>query len=473
MAAGELRRGLEHLRQALLPAEGGGVSDGQLLARFCAGRDEAAFAALVRRHGSMVLGVCRRVLSDHHDAEDAFQAAFLILARKAGSVVKRQSLASWLYAVACRAALQARASRQRRRARETQVETMPHPEVAPAEPQDWRPLLDRELSRLPDKYRAAVVLCDLEGHPRREAARRLGLPEGTLSSRLAAGRRLLARRLTRRGLTLSGGALAAALAEGASASVPAPLVISTARTATLVAAGQLAAVSTPAALLARGVLEAMFMAKLKLVVGAVMVLAALGAGGIAYRAGAGPTEANAAPPAEKPRSELETLRRENELLKLNLEVVLEKVRSLEADVRTLKGQSGRGAPAGGTRPGAGGPPGGLPHLPPTPRPPAAPGGGVAPPPPGVPEVPPGQPPGTGVAPGPGGGRPPGLLPSGGDRPASSGRPAAADPLREVEDALKALRKADDEDARRRATDALEKALKKLRKQHDKKGTVGH
>jgi RNA polymerase sigma factor (sigma-70 family) len=468
MASGELRRGLEHLWQALLPVEGGGLSDGQLLACFCSGRDEAAFAALVRRHGPMVLGVCRRVLGDRHDAEDAFQAAFLILARKAGSVRKRESLASWLHSVAYRSALQARAVRGRRRTREVQVETMPHPEVAPAEPQDWRPLLDRELSRLPEKYRAAVVLCDLEGQPRREAARRLGLPEGTLSSRLATARRMLARRLTRRGLTLSGGALAAALAEGASASVPAPLVISTARTAALVAAGQLAAVSAPAAVLARGVLEAMFMAKFKLVVGAVIVVAALGAGGLAYRAGAGPGEAQAAPPADKPRSELEALRRENELLKLNLEVVLEKVRSLEAEVRTLKGRPGTtGSPPTRTPRGAGGPPGAVgpppaSGAPPAPAPVQLPGVGRFAP--GQPEAPePVRPPGA-VAPGPGSRQPPGL-PAGADtRPVSPGRPAGADVLRDAEDALKALREADDEDARRRATDALEKALKKLRKE---------
>jgi hypothetical protein len=247
--------------------------------------------------------------------------------------------------VACRTALEARAVNARRRARERQVAKMPHPEVPAPEPQDWRPLLDHELGRLPPKYRLAIILCDLEGRGRKEVAGQLRLPEGTLSSRLARGRRLLAKRLARYGLALSGGALAVALAEGASAAVPAPLLFSTARAAALVAAGQLAAVSTPAAVLARGVLQAMFLTKLKLVIGAVMVAVALGATGLAYRAGGGPAQAQAAPPADKPRSELDALRRENELLKLNLEVVLEKVRAQETELRTLRGRAGeaRGA----------------------------------------------------------------------------------------------------------------------------------
>src|SRR5262249_53892979 len=154
---------------------------------FLAGRDEAAFAALVRRHGPMVFGVCRRVLRHHHDAEDAFQAAFLVLARKAAGV-RHESLGSWLYTVAYHAALEARAVAARRRADERQVEEMPHPEVSPVEVQDWRPLLDRELHRLPQKYQAALVLCDLEGKSRKDAAGELGIPEGTLSSRLATAR---------------------------------------------------------------------------------------------------------------------------------------------------------------------------------------------------------------------------------------------------------------------------------------------
>src|SRR2546429_7630869 len=136
MATG-FQKVLEHLQQV------SGLTDGQLLSRFVGQRDEASYAALVRRHGAMVLGVCRRVLRDYHDAEDAFQATFLVLARKAASVVKRESVGCWLYGVAYRTALEAGSASARRRAKERTMRDMPHPEVAPAEAPDWRPLLGR------------------------------------------------------------------------------------------------------------------------------------------------------------------------------------------------------------------------------------------------------------------------------------------------------------------------------------------
>jgi RNA polymerase sigma factor (sigma-70 family) len=334
-----LQRVLDHLHQALPPPEGS-VSDGQLLARFAATRDEAAFSALLRRHGGMVLGVARRVVGQAQDAEDVFQATFLVLARRAGSVAQGETVGNWLYGVAYRTALRARAANVRRRAKEQQVQELPHPLVFPEEPRDWRPLLDEELSGLPEKYRSALVLCDLQGQPRKEAAQRLGVPEGTLSSRLAAGRKLLGQRLARRGLTLSAGALAA-LWESASAAVGPSLVSTTARVAALVAAGHTEA--TPAVALMKGVLNAMFVKKLKLAVVAVMVMAGLGVGGLAYQGG--PSTARAQT-AAKPRTELEALRRENELLKLNLEVVLEKVRAQATELHAMKAQvkatSGRG-----------------------------------------------------------------------------------------------------------------------------------
>jgi RNA polymerase sigma factor (sigma-70 family) len=332
MATG-LRQVLQHLQPA-----GGSLSDRQLLLRFVSTRDEAAFAALVRRHGPMVLGVCRRLLHDFHDAEDAFQATFLVLAKKAASLVVGESLGCWLYGVAYRTAAQARTLGARRRSRERPMNDMPHPEVLPAEPRDWLPLLDAELSRLPEKYRAAIVLCDLEGRTRKDAARLLKVPEGTLSSRLAAGRQMLARRLAQCGVALSGGALAVMLAQGsATAQLPVSLVQLTSKAAALVAAGQTAAVSTPAVLLMKGVMKAMLLKKLRLAVGAVMVLAALGAVGVGYQAGSGSGVVQAAPP-DKPANELEALRKENELLKLNLQVVLEKVRAQESELQGRRKQ---------------------------------------------------------------------------------------------------------------------------------------
>jgi hypothetical protein len=180
----------------------------------------------------------------------------------------------------------------------------------------------------------------LQGRPRREAARQLGLPDGTLSRHLAAGRKLLAERLSRRGVALSGGALAALLArEAAAAQVAASLVGATAKTAALVAAGHLAAVSMPVAVLTKGVLRAMFLTKLKVAAGAVLLAVVLGAGGLAYRSGEAQAAQAQGPIEAKPRSELEALRRENELLKLNLEVVLEKVRALEGELRALRGKA--------------------------------------------------------------------------------------------------------------------------------------
>jgi RNA polymerase sigma factor (sigma-70 family) len=322
-----LRKTLDRLRSSLDPT---GVSDAQLLKKFIVERDEASFAALVRRHGPMVLGVCRRILHNPHDTDDAFQATFLVLVQKARSVLDRQAVGSWLYTVAFRSALEARARNIRRQKREAQVKATPHPEVAPAEPHDWKLFLDQELNRLPEKYRAPVILCDLEGRPRREIARQLNLAEGTLSSRLSRGRRLLAERLTRHGITLSGGALAMSLSE-ASAGVPPSLLGLTTKSALLVAAGQTAALSTSISLIMKGATQAMFLAKLKATLATITALV-LGAGALVYCA-SGQTGGTT-----KPRNELEALRHENELLKINLRVTLEKIKALESEVTALKTQ---------------------------------------------------------------------------------------------------------------------------------------
>ncbi|HLN28145.1 MAG TPA: RNA polymerase sigma factor [Gemmataceae bacterium] len=326
-----LRKALDHLWQS---SQLVGLTDGQLLKSFIVERDELAFSALVRRHGPMVFGVCRRILRNTHDTEDAFQATFLVLVQKASSVVNRQAIASWLYTVAFRSALEARVRSMRRQQKERQVPNMPHPEVATTEPHDWQPLLDQELNRLAEKYRLPVILCDLELRPRREVARQLGLAEGTLSSRLARGRRLLAERLTRRGVVLSGGALAAALAQSASAAVPQSLLSSTVQTAILVAAGEF---TTPAAILSKGVLKVMFMAKLKAVVTSVVAILVLGVGSLVCSAGGGQSA-----PQGKPPTELDALRKENELLKVNLRVTLEKIQTLEAEIHGLKEQAAVG-----------------------------------------------------------------------------------------------------------------------------------
>jgi RNA polymerase sigma factor (sigma-70 family) len=211
---------LHHLRGSALLWDVAGQTDGQLLEGYVRRRDEAAFAALVRHLGPMVWGVCRRTLGDH-DAEDAFQATFLVLVRKAASIVPRERVGNWLYGVARQTALKARALARRRAVRERQGAEMREAEAAPHDCwQDLQPLLDQELSRLPERYRAPVVLCDLEGRTYKEVARQLGCPEGTVASRLARARALLAGRLARRGVSLSVGALAAVLARQAGACVP-------------------------------------------------------------------------------------------------------------------------------------------------------------------------------------------------------------------------------------------------------------
>jgi RNA polymerase sigma factor (sigma-70 family) len=275
---------LRHLRRAVLRQGEPGKTDGQLLASFIDEKDEAAFDALVRRHGPMVFGVCCRVVGHHHDAEDAFQATFLVLARKAPSVRPRERVANWLHGVALRTALKAKAVTAKRRVRERLVAEVPEPAVAPHDPwRDLQPLLDHELNGLPENYRLPILLCDLQDKAIKEAAQQLGWPQGTLAGRLARGRKLLAKRLARRGLVLSAGSLAGVVSRtAASAGVPASLVSSAVRAAGMVAAGRMAGdgvVPVKVAALMEGVMKAMRISQLKKVTAVLLVVAALGTGG--------------------------------------------------------------------------------------------------------------------------------------------------------------------------------------------------
>ena len=227
----------------------GALTDGQLLERFTTHRDgpvaEAAFSALVDRHGSMVLSACRHLLGgDPHAADDAFQAVFLILARKARSIRVDDSLGPWLYGVTHRVAARSRAGRDRRRLRERDgldaasglVSADSGPEAL-AGRREVRTLIHEELRRLPEKYRAPIVLCYLESQTHEEAARQLRWPVGTVRGRLARARDLLRRRLSRRGLSLPAAALATSLGRDASASLVSPLLAKSTVTAALAASG--------------------------------------------------------------------------------------------------------------------------------------------------------------------------------------------------------------------------------------------
>jgi RNA polymerase sigma factor (sigma-70 family) len=276
---------IEQVRKAVQAEHEAGLTDGQLLQRFLDRRDEDAVAALVRRHGPMVWGVCRRVLRNHHDAEDAFQATFLVLIRRAACVVPRDMVANWLYGVAHQTALKARATAAKRLVREKPMNPLCElPARTDADLwQELQPLLDAELSLLPDKYRAALVLCDLEGKSRKDAARHLKIPEGTLSSRLTTARTMLARRLGRHGFPVSAAVLAVVLSEqAASAIVPAAVAGSTIKAASLFAVGQAACgiVSVPVATLTEGVLKTMFLAKLKTAAAVLVTMTVLGLGGL-------------------------------------------------------------------------------------------------------------------------------------------------------------------------------------------------
>src|SRR6478735_9299928 len=218
------------------------LSDGELLARFFRDKQDAAFSALVERHGPLVFGVCRRGLNDANDAEDAFQATFLVLVRKGATLRDPERLASWLYGVAYRTARKVRAKAALRTKSERQAGEMPTKSDSDKSNRDMtyeelQAVLDEEISKLPEKYALPLVLCYLEGKTNAQAAAQLGWPEGSISRRLSRARELLKSRLSKRGLAISAALITAVFARPAVAAVPSGLLAATTRAATLAAEG--------------------------------------------------------------------------------------------------------------------------------------------------------------------------------------------------------------------------------------------
>jgi RNA polymerase sigma factor (sigma-70 family) len=288
MTADRLDRVFLRLCWAALGPDGTRPTDRELLEQYVTCRDEVTFEALLRRHGPMVLGVCLRVLRNQADAEDAFQATFLVLVRKAATI-RSPNVASWLYGVAHNTALKALAMNRKRRTKEREAGSVSRTRTAEPDWCELQAMLDTELSRLPDRYRTPLVLCDLEGKTIKEAARHLGWPQGTAATRLARGRTLLARRLAKHGLIVSAAMVTATLSHGsAMASVTWALVHTTIQAATWFAAARGAAtvlISTKVVALTEGVLQAMFLNRLRSAICVLLMLATLGlaANGLAHR----------------------------------------------------------------------------------------------------------------------------------------------------------------------------------------------
>ncbi|MFL5340620.1 MAG: sigma-70 family RNA polymerase sigma factor [Gemmataceae bacterium] len=292
---------LHHLGRAAAPT---GLDDAELLRRYTTARDPAAFALLVWRHGALVYGVCRRMLGQAADADDAFQATFLMLAQQAGTLRRGEALGGWLHRVARRVCLRSRRQALRRRGREQRAARSEALPPANGDCDELRLLLDREIERLPVPYRAAFILCDLEGRSGVEAARVLGCPPGTLHSRLARARARLRARLSRRGvsplLTPAG-------------PVPAALL----RSAAEIVRGRIPGAAAAGSIFAltEGVLKPMILTKIKYVLAATVAVLALGSGAVFL----GRPTAGAAPrPADET---IEELRRENARLRRELAVV--------------------------------------------------------------------------------------------------------------------------------------------------------
>jgi RNA polymerase sigma factor (sigma-70 family) len=305
MATAQLGTVMQYIKELATGRASRQRTDRQLLDEFVSHRDEGAFACLVERHGPMVLRVSRRVLRHEHDAEDAFQAAFLVLARQAGSIRRREALGSWLYGVAYRTAMKAKRSAARRRNHETRFRRAEQRKLPgcstrqltlPGSPtwDDVQSVLDEEVQRLPESFRSAFVLCVLDGKTVPAAATELGVKEGTLSWRVTAARRRLRQRLSGRGIQLSAVLAALSVLHGVgNAAIPHVLARSTIRFGLMVAAGKSAAgvIPTHIAALAAGVTRAMFVSKAKI---AVVLMFAVGL----FAAGAGALAHQALTPAE-------------------------------------------------------------------------------------------------------------------------------------------------------------------------------
>ncbi len=305
MATVQMSQFLRRLTRGMAAETLGELTDRQLLERLLAAQDEAVFEALMRRHGPMVYRVCWRVLQQAEDTEDAFQATFLLLARKLQTVRKRDSLASWLHGVAHREALDAKAQTARRRRHEARPAANSHP--GPPEEITWRELrtvLDAELGRLAEKWRLPLILCYLEGRSQEEAARQLGWSKSTLLRRLEEARAALGRRLTRRGVVWPAALSAVLLSDCVAPAALAPrLVGSTVEAAACLSTGKAAltaVVSAKVAELTEGVMKTMFLTKLK-IASALLVLAVAVGGGVTSLTAPTALLAHAAPvPMEKP-----------------------------------------------------------------------------------------------------------------------------------------------------------------------------
>ena len=282
MASAPMGAALRQIQRVFGEGTLSGLSDSQLLEKFLDGRDEAAFTALVERHGTMVLETCRAVLRNADAAEDAFQATFLVLVCKARSIRGRDALGGWLHRVAYRIAIQAGEDAARKRARERSVGDLHVEDRSRNEPgDDWREILHEEVAGLSEKYRLPLLLCDLEGKTQAQAAHELNCGEATVRRRLAGARDLLRSRLARRGVGLTTAGLAATLGRSASAGVPAAWVQATVKAASLlnstaarIAIGEV--ISTTAAALVRKSLRAMLLSNIKTCAAAALVFSVLG-----------------------------------------------------------------------------------------------------------------------------------------------------------------------------------------------------